>query len=166
MTRTPRTSTQGNWVYTGHQVWEAKMEIPVESAMEKVRTRRLPSGRLVALTVRGEHEQLQVRSPQGEVEVEITLTEKGPVVSLRCASLEIESPERVSVRCRRFEVSTTESTELRSEGGVYVASREIQAKAQDDIRLDGEKIYLNCEGWSEDGQLSPAKRPISGGADA
>jgi phage gp45-like len=103
----------------------------------------LPSGRSVVVRVDGGREELEVRSPQGDVEVRITLTDAGPVVSLRGARLELESPDAVAVNCRKFEVNTQEGTELKSAGAVQIEANEMNVTTTDDIRLKGKIIHLN-----------------------
>jgi phage gp45-like len=103
----------------------------------------LPSGRSVVVRVDGGREELEVRSPQGDVEVRITLTDAGPVVCLRGARLELESPEAIAINCRKFEVTTQEGTELKSEGAVRIEANEMNIKTEDDIRLKGKIIHLN-----------------------
>ena len=51
--------------------------------------RDLPSGRHVVLSVADGVEQLEVRSPAGAVEVRIELTDRGPVVKLSAAELQL-----------------------------------------------------------------------------
>lgn len=105
-----------------------------ESADENAR--QLPSGRSVVVRVHDSKEELEVRSPGGEVEVRIVLTENGPVVSLRGARLELESAEAVAVKCRTFEVNASE--------GVNLTGHELRVKTDDDIHLNGKIIRLNC----------------------
>jgi hypothetical protein len=90
----------------------------------------LPSGRTVRIRASAEAEELEVRSPSGEVEVKITLTAAGPVVRLRSARLELEAAEDVAVRCRRFEVQ---------------ASDEVRLRAAGDVHVNGEVVRLNCQ---------------------
>ena len=52
--------------------------------------RTLPSGRVVVLRTATGREELEVRAPDGQVEVHIVLTEAGPVVRLTAARLELE----------------------------------------------------------------------------
>ncbi len=89
--------------------------------------RLLPSGRSVVLRV-GEVEELEIRSPEGEVEVRIVLTEAGPVVRLRAARLELDTTESVDVRCKQFQVHADEMR-VRTEG---------------DIHMNAAVIRLNC----------------------
>jgi hypothetical protein len=96
----------------------------------------LPSGRSVIVKTADGREELEIRSPRGEMEVHITLTETGPVVRLRGARLELESPETVVLNCRRFEVNAAEE--------VRIASRELRVRTEADIHMDGATIRLNC----------------------
>lgn len=121
------------------------LEIPnqeplVAAAAERV----LPSGRSVVVRLSGRNEELEIRSPRGEVEVCITLTDAGPVVKLRGARLELESPDAVAIACRRFEVQTTEGTRLDNAGDVQITGRELHVQTTSDIHMNGGVIRLNC----------------------
>lgn len=83
---------------------------------------RFPSGRSIAVQASPAGEALEIRSPAGEMELRIVFTPEGPVVSLRCARLELVSAGAVALDCRRFDLRTTE-----------------------EIRLNGRNILLNCE---------------------
>jgi hypothetical protein len=111
---------------------------------EPSKERRLPSGRSVVVKLEDGREELEIRSPQGEVEVRITLTESGPVVNLRGGRLEMEAADTVAIQCRRFEVQTTEGTDLTSSGDVQITGRELKVKTENDIHMNGEVIRLNC----------------------
>ncbi|MGE3808290.1 MAG: hypothetical protein AB7K24_26820 [Gemmataceae bacterium] len=99
--------------------------------------RQLPSGRSVVVKLNDGQEELEIRSPDGAVEVQIVLTENGPVVRLQGARLELASTETVAVDCKRFEVHTSEATKLTSDG-------ELRVKTSDDIHMNGKFIRLNC----------------------
>jgi hypothetical protein len=109
-----------------------------------VRDRLLPSGRSVVVKVDGGCEELEIRSPEGAVELHIVLTETGPVVRLSGARLELSSPDAVAVHCRRFDIKTSEGTTLASDGTVEVNGREMRVQTTDDVHLDGRYIRLNC----------------------
>ncbi len=104
----------------------------------------LPSGRSVVVKVDGGREGLEIRSPAGDVEVRIILTENGPEVNLRGARLEMEAIDTVALRCRRFEVQSPEGTELTSSGDVQITGRELKVRTERDIHMNGEVIRLNC----------------------
>jgi hypothetical protein len=99
----------------------------------------------VVLKVTEGREELEVRSPQGEVEVHITLTRAGPVVRLRAARLELEAADTLSLAARRLEVHTSETTHLASEGQVQITGKELRVRTTEEIRLDGSLIHLNCD---------------------
>ena len=98
----------------------------------------------MVLSVRKDVEELQVRSPDGLLELRVVFGPDGPVVSLHCARLELSSPDSVSVRCRKFEVQTAESVEI--------SGAELRASTSGNMWLNGEKIFLNCEGPEETGE--------------
>lgn len=89
--------------------------------------RVLPSGRSVILRV-GDTEELEVRSPDGEVEVRIVLTDAGPVVRLRAAKLELETIDSVDVRCKNFNVT----------------AEEMRVQTAGDTHINAAVIRLNC----------------------
>jgi hypothetical protein len=90
--------------------------------------RALPSGRKLALRIGSAGEEIEIRSPAGDIEVRIELTDAGPVVSLRGARLELDAAD-VAIRCHDFDVE---------------ASGEIRAQTAGDIHLNGAFIRLNC----------------------
>lgn len=92
-------------------------------------SRRLPSGRDVILHVRPDHEEIEVRSPDGLLELKISLTPGGPVVQIRGGRLEIESTDAVKVNCQKFQVNAEQGIDLQSRGNVT---------------LDGDYVQLNC----------------------
>jgi hypothetical protein len=98
----------------------------------------------VVRTAQGQ-EELEIRTAEGELEVRITLTEAGPVIQLRGARLEVESPDAVAFHCRRFEVHAEECLDLQSGGDAGIMARELRVKTEGDVRIDGDVIRLNCE---------------------
>jgi hypothetical protein len=105
--------------------------------------RALPSGRSVVLKVGDGCEEMEIRSPGGDVEVRITLTDQGAVVSLRGGQLQMQAADTISLNCRRLDVVTTEGTALGSAGDVLITGREMRVKAENDIHMNGGVIHLN-----------------------
>lgn len=97
----------------------------------------LPSGRAVSVLLGADGgEQLQVRAPDGRVEVRILLTDRGPEVRLDAARLEIAAPEGVSVNCSDFTVNAT--------GGLQLSCEEdMKMSTTKDIFMLGSVIWLN-----------------------
>jgi hypothetical protein len=97
--------------------------------------RRLPSGRSLVLRAGPFQEEIEIRSQQGDIDLVITLTEAGPVVLLRSARLDVDSPE-IALRCRRFSVSAAEEVRLEAD--------EVRVQTEHDIHLNGAFVRLNC----------------------
>jgi hypothetical protein len=121
----------------------------VEASHEdSVVERRLPSGRSLVVRVDGAGEEIEIRSARGEMDVRITLTDAGPVIAVRGARLELESPD-VAVRCRTFDVHATEGLSLSSDRDVRIQADEVRAETKQDIHLNGAFIRLNCTADAE-----------------
>jgi hypothetical protein len=105
---------------------------------------------------------LQLRNPDGDpVNIEITITARGPVIRTVAAALELEATGEIAARCERFTVEAREQVEFRTKRLVQQASEsfDVQARAvaieattgdmrlraNDDVQLLGEQILLNCE---------------------
>jgi len=121
-------------------------EHPPSALPERTSTleRSLPSGRSFVMRVNDAGEQLEIRSPGGELEVSIVLGPDGPVVRLRGARLEVDSPE-IALRCRTFDVQASSALNLQSQGDLRVKGDDIRALATRDIHLNGAFIRLNCD---------------------
>ena len=129
---------------------------------------RLPSGRTVRTSHREDRETIQVTSPQGETELHIEFTENGPVLRFQSAALDLQA-DAVRMKCRTFELQASEQIVERSGGGVDrsaagnvketvggdlvtearivdVRARrgDVRLRANDDVRLNGERVKLNC----------------------
>lgn len=130
---------------------------------------RLASGRRAQFARQNGDDILTVSAADGRVELSVRFTEAGPVLSFEAAGIRLESPGEVTVACERFRVEASDSVELRSAGSleaiaegdavvraegaarieghaVEVCSRRgnVELKANDDVRLRGERIKLNC----------------------
>src|SRR5215212_7513132 len=86
----------------------------------------LPSGRSIILRVAGE-EELEIRSPSGETQLRVILTDQGPVLRLSGVRLELEAAETVAIRCRNFEVHAGEAVQL--------TGQEMRVQTTGDIHL-------------------------------
>lgn len=113
------------------------MSILLDRERETGMERLLPSGRSLILKTVDGREELEIRSPQGELEVCVVLTETGPVLRLRGARLEFDSSDTISLNCRRLQVNSVED--------VRIAARELRVRTESDIRMNGATIRLNCE---------------------
>lgn len=117
----------------------------------------------VATLEAGDHGALvRLRNAQrGTVNVEIVLTEEGPVIRASVAALEITAETDVRVSCDRFLVEARESFGVRagqisheasgalrataSEVAVTARSGGVAIRANDDVSVHGEQVLLNCD---------------------
>jgi hypothetical protein len=118
----------------GQTAAHSEVDAPATEHSEVV-SRVLPSGRTLVLRIGAEGEDLEIRSPEGALDLRITLTDAGPVVSLRGARVEVDAAD-VAVRCRDFDVQAS--------GNVRFGAEELRAETTRDIHLNGAFIRLNC----------------------
>lgn len=124
--------------------------------------RRLPSGRSLLLRMGAGEEEIEIRAPGGALECRIAFTSAGPVVSVRGARLEVESPE-VAFRCRSFAVEASEQVRLACAQAVQIQADEVYARSERDIHLNGAFIRLNCTEPGQEAPVLPAVAPASSG---
>lgn len=126
------------------------MSAPPDDA--DARTLALPSGYAVSVTADGA-ERLTVRAPDGRVCVTITLTAQGPAVEIDAASLSIASRGALRLEADELSLASRGALTLAAEGDVVVQGRsqhlvsthgDIHVEANDDVRVDGERIKLNA----------------------
>lgn len=130
----------------------------------------LASGRIVEADVdEPGRERLTIRSATGEVELQICLTENGPLLRFRAADVELEATRDVKVHCEEFHVKAEKhivqesggdlrqriggQADVKVRGRMTLAAREtrlqakrgnVQIEANDDVEILGERIKLNC----------------------
>lgn len=137
-----------------------------ESAQRMV----LSSGRIIEADVEGEgRDRLTIRGASGEVELQICMTERGPLLRFRAADVELETARDVKINCENFEVHAEKDivqtsgghlrqriggqADVKVRGRMTLAAREsrlqakrgnVQIEANDDVEVLGERIKLNC----------------------
>ena len=96
---------------------------------------------------------LTITNPDGEVELEIVLDAKGPILRFRQAGLDLQCDGRVRFDCEHFQVHASESIEQVTAGELQQTARsvsieathgDVTARANDDVKLNGERLMLNC----------------------
>ena len=102
------------------------------------------------------------------MELEIALTDAGPVIRAHAAAVEIESEGDFVARCDRFRVEAR-AVELVSSGALRAEGREVdiratlgsvRVRANDDVQLLGEQILLNCDRPATLPAWLPAAPPV------
>lgn len=138
-----------------------------ESAPQRL---ALASGRIVEADVdEPGRDRLTIRSATGEVELQICMTEKGPLLRFRAADVELEATRDVKVHCEEFHVKAEKNivqesggdlrqriggqADVKVRGRMTLAARDtriqakrgnVQIEANDDVEVLGERIKLNC----------------------
>lgn len=131
---------------------------------------KLSGGRLLKLD---SHEALGDRitlwNPEGKIELQIIISEKGPILQFQTADLHIHSKGRIQLECEDFQVHAHHEIKQISEGNFYqqvAGNTDIEVKgdfrtearicslsatrgninfnANDDIKMKSERILLNC----------------------
>lgn len=81
-------------------------------------------------------EELELRAPNGDVEVRITCGPAGPQVVVHATRLEVDTPS-IAIRCSEFDLEADQALALRSQG-------EVRVKAEGDVHVNGGVVRLNC----------------------
>ncbi len=119
----------------------------------------LPSGYVVDVQA-GPSEALRIVAPDGRVCVTIELTEKGPAVHIEAASLSVASRGPLALSARSVELAAEEDVVLRAGGDIKLTAEgkltstafeqdlvathgDVRIEANDDVRVEGERIRLN-----------------------
>ncbi|PIE66989.1 MAG: hypothetical protein CSA23_06265 [Deltaproteobacteria bacterium] len=104
---------------------------------------------------------LKILDSNGKISLSIQITEDGPVLKLGGGALTITTEgnlaidaESVSIHGRKEMALTTEGNfHIEASGGIHSKAQaqlitadlgDIDIKANDDVKLDGERIRLNC----------------------
>jgi hypothetical protein len=135
--------------------------IIAESDLSRSPELALTSGRRLRIDRDAEGDRLTVHTADDQIELEVVLTEQGPILKFRAADLVVESIGSVKIDCEDFHVRATRSILHDSEGdltqradnhlsaqGSTCAIRstrgDVRIAANDDVRLNGERVRLNC----------------------
>ncbi len=104
---------------------------------------------------------LTISNPEGGTELTVTMSPSGPVVSLLSGTLRLEALETLTIAARDIHLETARNfveyvggnkqTTVQGEHATEADSQTVKARrgdvfiyANDDVRLDGERIRNNC----------------------
>ncbi len=138
---------------------EKKKEADNKSASKEVLA--FKNGCRLILEQRGGNEVVQLMSHSGEIAISIHMKEEGPVIRLTGASVELQATKKISFESPSIELNAQEIIKISSkgdyhqeiEGDVHSAARiqhikadlgNVNIEANDDVRLNGERVKLNC----------------------
>ncbi|MFO0553966.1 MAG: hypothetical protein U0271_36640 [Polyangiaceae bacterium] len=112
----------------------------------------LPSGYGVSVTT-GPEERLELKAPDGRVCLRIRLTEAGPELEVEAAALSVVSRGSMSLRAERLSIEAEKDLAIKAGGTLTTEGRsqhlsathgDFHVEANDDVRLDGERVRLNA----------------------
>lgn len=126
---------------------ETQAEAGHDEAQEDTNEREmyLKHGRKLAVASDGVSEIIEIRAASGALELRVNMTEDGPVLSLDGVKLAVNAEDSIELACKRFSVNATEAVDVSSDGELKVSSEgELNIRSEGaDVRINGEKIYLN-----------------------
>lgn len=130
---------------------------------------RLGSGRKIVAEPGERGDVVRIESASGEVELQITMTESGPLLSFRAADVRLASEGTMRLDCKRLDVRAEEGIRHATGGNLeevvhgdkvsrvkgtsaalarrtLIESKrgDVKLVANDDIQLLGERVKLNC----------------------
>ncbi len=82
----------------------------------------LRDGRKLTISESGADQVVEIRSDSGMLELRIKLTAEGPVLQMEAVRMQLKASESVDIESERVNI-----------------------KAQGNLRLDGDKLLLNCD---------------------
>jgi hypothetical protein len=123
--------------------------------MDGPREIALPSGRRIGWRAAGDAtDEVTLRDERGGVLLEVTLTPEGPRLRFRAAAVEMECKGGFRVQCQDFEVHAAGRIVQEAGGDLaqiaggdaLIEARRGDARitANDDVKLNGERVRLNC----------------------
>lgn len=126
----------------------------------------LSSGRALTVIRTRTGDEVQLRSPEGELEVRLLVTDDGPVVRMRAARLEVDAVEDVNLTCERFAVHATEEMKLTTDGQLRLrAQQQVLIRAKEELDLKGRPVRTNVkDGLFYDDYIKPVNGPHWGSA--
>ena len=104
----------------------------------------LPSGRQVSIRVDGDREELVLVGRDGAVELQLVLTDEGPVLRMPVARISLRGADQLDLGARQVRIRATEDIQLEAGGRIDLRSEADTAiTAEADVRVVGSVIHLN-----------------------
>lgn len=136
--------------------------MPIDPMTTRTREVPLAHGTRLVVTPTGPGDAVQIHGADGRALVTIQVTAAGATVSVAAPTLRIEASERLELAAPTVAIAASESLELTSDdaaalraGGMletdahaqHIRSErgDIRIDANDDVRIDGERVMVNCD---------------------
>lgn len=140
-----RNSSQVAWYgveMSGSRKQQLAQEAATEQATTDERELYLRDGRRIAVREESNGSLVEVRSPSGQVEVRIMMTEKGPVLQMESVRLQLKAEEAIELESPTVAIK---GEEVRVHGGTVAVESEADTTitAEGEVRVRGKMIHLN-----------------------
>ncbi len=104
----------------------------------------LPSGRQISIRTDAEREELVLVGRDGAVELQVILTDEGPVLRMPVARISLRGADQLDLSARQVRIRATEDMQLEAGGRIDLRSEADTAiTAEGDVRVVGAVIHLN-----------------------
>lgn len=104
----------------------------------------LPSGRQVALRIDTDREEVVLVGKDGAVELQVVLTDEGPVLRMPVARVSLRGAEQLDLGAKRVRLRAEDDISIEAGGRLDLRSEgETNLTANEDVRVVGEIIHLN-----------------------
>jgi len=104
----------------------------------------LQNAKTLTVTPAEDHDLVEIRGAEGQLELRVKLTPDGPILQMESVRISLKASESVNVECKNFEVRATESVDLHSDSTMQLSGQaDVRVNANGDVIVKGEKIYLN-----------------------
>ena len=104
----------------------------------------LQNAKTLTVTTAEDHDLVEIRGAEGQLELRVKLTPEGAVLQMESVRLSLKAAESVSVECKNFEVRASESIDLHSDSTMQLSGQaDVRVNANGDVIVKGEKIFLN-----------------------
>jgi hypothetical protein len=115
-----------------------------EAEQSTKKSLQLDSGRQILVHSNEKEEILEIVERGGEMVITVRLTDKGPIVRVQAAQLELKSTETIELEAKKIRIKAQEEASIESEGTLKIeSSKNMNVKSEDDIRVVGKMIHLN-----------------------
>lgn len=101
----------------------------------------------------GDAQRLQIVSPNGHCSLEIQITETGPVLRLVGAEVTLSVEGKLQIEADDLKLRGRDAVTISSDGEIRSQGRsqllesqrgDVRLQANDDVRLQGERVRVNC----------------------